>query len=227
MGRGYTLAGPGASLGNTGEIMFDIVHYPLFVLTAVKLNLYPGPDTLYILGRSVSQGRGAGVVSALGIGSGAIVHTLLGAAGLSAIVAASATAYQVVKWAGAAYLVWLGLTMLLARPEGPGKLETAPRTLGRIYLQGVLTNVLNPKVALFFLALIPQFIAPGAAHPGAAFLVLGLTFVATGTLWCLVVAVAAGAVHRRLAGTGRAALWLKRLGGGLLAGLGARLALSE
>ena len=82
-------------------------------------------------------------------------------------------------------------------------------------------------VALFFLALIPQFIAPGAAHPGLAFLVLGLTFVATGTLWCLFVAVAAGAVHRRLAGTGRAAVWLKRLGGGLLVGLGARLAFSD
>jgi threonine/homoserine/homoserine lactone efflux protein len=207
--------------------MFDIIHYPLFVLTAVTLNLYPGPDTLYILGRSVSQGRGAGIVSALGIGSGAVVHTLLGAVGLTAIVAASAMAYQVVKWAGAVYLVWLGLTMLLSRPEGPGRIHAASQTLGRIYLQGVVTNVLNPKVALFFLALIPQFIAPGAAHPGLAFMVLGLTFVATGTLWCLFVAVAAGTVHRRLAGTGRAAIWLKRLGGGLLAGLGARLALSD
>ena len=207
--------------------MLDIIHYPLFVLTAVTLNLYPGPDTLYILGRSVSQGRGAGMVSALGIGSGAVVHTLLGAAGLTAIVAASATAYQVVKWAGAGYLVWLGLTMLLSRPEGPGRIDSASQTLGRIYFQGVVTNVLNPKVALFFLALIPQFIAPGAVHPGLAFLVLGLTFVATGTLWCLFVAVAAGAVHRRLAGTGRAAVWLKRLGGGLLAGLGARLAFSD
>lgn len=207
--------------------MFDIVHYPLFVLTAVTLNLYPGPDTLYILGRSVSQGRGAGIVSALGIGSGAVVHTLLGAAGLTAIVVTSATAYQFVKWAGAVYLVWLGLAMLLSRPEGPGRIDSASRTLGRIYLQGVVTNVLNPKVALFFLALIPQFIAPGAVHPGLAFLVLGLTFVATGTLWCLFVAVAAGTVHRRLAGTGRSAIWLKRLGGGLLAGLGTRLALSD
>ena len=207
--------------------MFDIVHYPLFILTAVTLNLYPGPDTLYILGRSISQGRGAGVISALGIGSGAVIHTLLGAAGLTAIVAASATAYQVVKWAGAAYLVWLGLTMLLSRPDGHGKVEAARQTLGRIYLQGVVTNVLNPKVALFFLALIPQFIAHGAVRPGQAFLALGLTFVATGTVWCLVVAVAAGFVYGRLSGSGRAAVWLKRLGGGLLAGLGARLAFSD
>jgi threonine/homoserine/homoserine lactone efflux protein len=205
--------------------MFDIIHYPLFVLTAVTLNLYPGPDTLYILGRSVSQGRGAGMVSALGIGSGAVVHTLLGAAGLTAIVAASATAYQLVKWAGAVYLVWLGLTMLLSRPEGPGRIDREPDP-GPDLPSG-RGDQRYPKVALFFLALIPQFIAPGAVHPGAAFLVLGLTFVATGTLWCLFVAVAAGAVHRRLAGTGRSAIWLKRLGGGLLAGLGARLALSD
>ena len=207
--------------------MFDIIHYPLFILTAVTLNLYPGPDTLYILGRSLSQGRGAGVVSALGIATGAIVHTLLGAIGLTAVVAASATAYQVVKWAGAVYLVWLGLSMLAAGPGGREQGAVPRQPLGRIYLQGVFTNVLNPKVALFFLALIPQFIAPGAVHPGAAFLALGLTFVTTGTLWCLVVALAAGALHGRLSGRGAAGAWLRRLGGGLLVALGARLAFSD
>jgi threonine/homoserine/homoserine lactone efflux protein len=206
--------------------MFDIVHYPLFILTAVTLNLYPGPDTLYILGRSISQGCGAGVLSVLGIGSGAMLHTLFGAVGLTAIVAASEAAYQLVKWAGAGYLIYLGLTMLLAKSGLLEDAKASKQSLGRIYVQGVLTNVLNPKVALFFLALIPQFIAPGATHPGRAFLVLGLTFVITGTLWCLVVAVAAGAVHRRLCG-GKAAAWLKRLGGGLLVGLGARLAFSD
>ena len=206
--------------------MFDIIHYPLFILTAVTLNLYPGPDTLYILGRSLSQGRGAGVVSALGIATGAVIHTMLGAIGLTAVVAASATAYQVVKWAGAVYLVWLGLSMLAAVPQGRDQGAVPGQPLGRIFLQGVITNVLNPKVALFFLALIPQFIAPGAVHPGAAFLVLGLTFVTTGTSWCLVVALAAGALHSRLSGRGAAAAWLRRLGGGLLIALGARLAFS-
>jgi threonine/homoserine/homoserine lactone efflux protein len=179
------------------------------------------------MGRSAAQGRGAGVVSALGIGTGAVVHSLLGAAGLTAIVAASATAYQIVKWAGAAYLIYLGASMLLNRSEGHGRAGIPEQPLARIYSQGVLTNVLNPKVALFFLALIPQFIAPGAAHPGLAFLALGMTFVTTGTLWCLVVALAAGALHRRLTGRGAAAVWLRRLGGGLLAGLGARLAFSD
>lgn len=205
--------------------MFDIVHYPLFILTAVTLNLYPGPDTLYILGRSATQGRAAGVVSALGIGSGAVIHSLLGALGLTAVVAASAMAFSVIKWAGAAYLVYLGVSMLLAKSEGPAK-ASPPQTLRRIYAQGVLTNVLNPKVALFFLALIPQFIAPGAAHPGLAFLVLGLTFVTTGTVWCLIVAVAGGVLNRLLGGGGKGGLWLKRAGGGLLAGLGLRLGFS-
>ena len=205
--------------------MFDIVHYQLFILTAVTLNLYPGPDTLYILGRSAAQGRAAGVVSALGIGSGAVIHSLLGALGLTAVVAASAMAFSVIKWAGAAYLVYLGVSMLLAKNEGPAK-ASPPQSLRRIYVQGVLTNVLNPKVALFFLALIPQFIAPGAAHPGLAFLVLGLTFVTTGTVWCLIVAVAGGVLNRLLGGGGKGGLWLKRAGGGLLAGLGLRLGFS-
>lgn len=205
--------------------MFDIVHYPLFILTAVTLNLYPGPDTLYILGRSAAQGRAAGVVSALGIGSGAVIHSLLGALGLTAVVAASAMAFSVIKWVGAAYLVYLGVSMLLAKNEGPAK-ASPPQSLRRIYVQGVLTNVLNPKVALFFLALIPQFIAPGAAHPGLAFLILGLTFVTTGTMWCLIVAVAGGVLNRLLGGGGKGGLWLKRAGGGLLAGLGLRLGFS-
>lgn len=206
--------------------MFDIINYPLFLLTAVTLNLYPGPDTLYILGRSAAQGRAAGVISAVGIGVGAVIHTLLGAAGLTALVAASATAYQIVKWAGAAYLVYLGLTMIFSRANGPAQAARPPQSLARVFRQGVLTNVLNPKVALFFLALIPQFIAPGADHPGLAFLALGLTFVATGTTWCLCVAMLGGMINRRVNG-GTGAAWLKRLGGGLLAGLGAKLALTD
>lgn len=206
--------------------MIDIVHYPLFIVTAVTLNLYPGPDTFYILGRATAQGRGAGIASALGISTGGAIHALLGALGLAAVVMASAAAYQMVKWAGAAYLVYLGLSMLAERTASGAHAAATQKSLGRVYAQGVLTSVLNPKVALFFLALIPQFIAPRAAHPGLSFLALGLTFVATSTLWSLVLAVAAGALHRRLA-RGSGAVWLRRLGGGLLAGLGARLAFSD
>ena len=206
--------------------MIEVIHYPLFIITAVTLNLYPGPDTIYILTRSTAQGRAAGVASALGISSGCVIHALLGALGLAAVVMASATAYQMIKWAGAAYLVYLGLTMLRAHGHGSSHALSTKQSPGRIYVQGVITSLLNPKVALFFLALIPQFIAPNAVHPGRSFLALGLTFVATSTLWSLVLAVAAGALHRRLASCS-GARWLKRLGGGLLVGLGARLAFSE
>ena len=206
--------------------MVDIIHYPLFIATAVTLNLYPGPDTFYILGRATAQGRGAGIASAMGISTGGAIHALLGALGLAAVVMASATAYQMVKWVGAAYLVYLGLSMLAERSGSGSHAATTSKSLGRVYAQGVLTSVLNPKVALFFLALIPQFIAPGASSPGLSFLALGLTFVATSTVWSLILGVAAGAMHRRLA-RGRGATWLRRLGGGLLAGLGARLAFSD
>jgi threonine/homoserine/homoserine lactone efflux protein len=206
--------------------MIEVIHYPLFIFTAVTLNLYPGPDTLYILSRSTAQGRAAGVASALGISSGCMIHTLLGALGLAAVVMASATAYQMIKWAGAAYLVYLGLTMMRTGSKDASHAKPGRQASGRVYIQGVITSLLNPKVALFFMALIPQFIAPGAAHPGLSFLALGLTFVATSTLWSLVLAVAAGALHRRLAG-GSGALWLRRLGAGLLIGLGARLAFSD
>ncbi len=206
--------------------MIDIVHYPLFIVTSVTLNLYPGPDTFYILTRSTAQGRAAGIASALGISTGGAIHAALGALGLAAVVMASATAYQMVKWAGAAYLVYLGLSMMATPAVDGAHAAPASKSLGRVYAQGVVTSVLNPKVALFFLALIPQFIAPGAARPGLSFLALGMTFVATSTLWSLVLAVAAGALHRRLS-RGGGAVWLRRLGGGLLAGLGARLAFSD
>ena len=206
--------------------MIDIIHYPLFIVTSVTLNLYPGPDTFYILTRSTAQGRAAGIASALGISTGGAIHAALGALGLAAVVMASAAAYQMVKWAGAAYLVYLGLSMMATPAGGGAHAAPASKSLGRVYAQGVVTSVLNPKVALFFLALIPQFIAPGAARPGLSFLALGMTFVATSTLWSLVLAVAAGALHRRLS-RGGGAVWLRRLGGGLLAGLGARLAFAD
>jgi threonine/homoserine/homoserine lactone efflux protein len=130
----------------------------LFVAAGLMLNLTPGPD-----------GRRAGVMAALGVGAGCLVHTLLAAVGLSALLAASALAFEIVKWAGAAYLVWIGLAMLRRRETGIAAPSAAPR--GRVFWQGALTNTLNPKVALFFLAFLPQFIAADAPGQGLAFLV--------------------------------------------------------
>lgn len=165
--------------------MFGIHDFTVFLLTGIVLNLTPGPDTFYILGRSIAQGRGAGVASALGISAGALVHTFAAALGLSAIIAASATAFLAVKLAGAAYLIFLGARMLFSRRSAAGAIPATFSTSGflAIFRQGLVTNVLNPKVALFFLAFMPQFIAADSTNKFAAFLVLGLCFVVTGTLW--------------------------------------------
>src|SRR5204863_5784822 len=133
----------------------------LFILSGLLLNMTPGVDTLYIVGRGTAQGFRAGAVAALGIAGGCVVHTLAAAVGLSAVLATSATAFMVVKWIGAAYLVYLGVTLLLTRSRARvgGPSAPAPASPQRIFAQGFLTNVLNPKVALFFLAFLPQFIA--------------------------------------------------------------------
>src|SRR2546426_12789462 len=175
--------------------MLGIHDYWLFVATGVLLNLTPGQDTLYILGRSIAQGRRIGLTSALGITAGSVVHTLAAALGLSAVLATSASAFLVVKVAGAVYLVYLGARMLIARTADLGAMDVADSVdTWTAFRQGMLTNVLNPKVALFFLALMPQFIEPDSPTKVGAFLLLGLTFVTTGTAW-LVLALGASRVR--------------------------------
>ena len=208
--------------------MFGIHDYGLFVASAVLLNIAPGQDTLYILGRSIGQGRRIGVCSALGVSAGTLVHTVAAALGLSAILAASATAFLLVKLAGAAYLVWLGIRALMA----PALVVPAPASsvragAAKAFRQGLLTNVLNPKVALFFLAFLPQFVAPDSAAKTSAFLVLGLTFVTTGTIWVLILATAAAQVRGLLTDRPRVQVWIARIMGSLFVFLGLRLAVSE
>ena len=199
----------------------------LFVLSGLLLNITPGADTLYIVGRATTQGARAGAVAALGIGAGCIVHTLAAALGLSAILATSATAFAIVKWVGAAYLVYLGVTLLLARSARASAPAPSPASLGRVFAQGFLTNVLNPKVALFFLAFLPQFIDADAPHKALAFVLLGAIFDVNGTLWNLLVAWTASGLGRKLAAGGGGVTWLNRALGALFVGLGARLALAE
>ncbi len=205
--------------------MLGIQHLGLFVASGLLLNVTPGQDTLYIVGRSVAQGSRAGLLSVAGIASGSVVHTLLVSFGLSAVLAASPTAFEVVKLAGAAYLVWLGAGMLLARraPGGPGVLPSPARDWA-IWRAGFLTNLLNPKVALFFLAFLPQFVAPAGAPRFVPFLVLGAIFVCNGTLWCLVLVWGAAAIGRRLRERPASGLLLRRGVGAVFMALGARLA---
>jgi len=205
--------------------MPGIHDFGVFLAAGLLLNLTPGQDTVYILGRSVAHGRAIGIASALGISAGCLFHTLAAAFGLSTILAASSWAFTALKLLGAAYLIYLGVRMFrtpLAAPEvdRPG----AAVGLAAAFWQGALTNITNPKVALFFLAFLPQFIEADSASKVAAFLLLGLTFVATGTMWCLVLAVSAARIRNLLAPGSRASVLLARTAGALFIVLGIRLA---
>ena len=207
--------------------MLGIHDYWLFVATGIVLNLTPGQDTLYIISSGIASGRRAGVASALGVSAGCIVHTFAAALGLSAILATSASAFLALKLAGAAYLVYLGVRALIGRADiAPiQRPETTPD--GLAFRRGILTNVLNPKVALFFLALLPQFIDASSTNKVAAFLVLGVTFVVTGTVWCLTLAIAASRIRGFFSTNPSALAHLSRATGVLYLLLGLRLAASE
>lgn len=208
--------------------MFGIHDFGFFLVSCVLLNLTPGTDTFYILGRSISQGRRAGVASVLGISSGAMVHTLAAAIGLSALLAASATAFLAVKLLGAAYLVYLGVRMLFAHPTASAlPTDFSSSNFFAAYRQGLLTNVLNPKVALFFLAFVPQFISAVSSSKFLAFITLGTCFVITSTIWCLCLVWFSSFLRSRLHGGSSFANALNRTAGVLFIFLGIRLAASK
>ncbi len=209
--------------------MFGILNFWAFVLAGILLNITPGVDTMYILGRSISQGKKSGVVSALGIASGAFLHCLFAALGLSILLAKSALAFSFVKYAGAAYLIYLGIKSLRSKSIPPELLEESKTTQyhSKVYLSGVLTNLLNPKVALFFLAFLPQFIDPNYATSALPFLILGLTFVTTGTIWCLLLAVFSARMASRIRKYPKVKTWLDKTTGVLFIFLGIQLALSK
>ena len=206
--------------------MLGIHHYWLFVATAVVLVLTPGQDTFFILGRSLASGRPAGISAALGITAGSIGHTVLAALGLSALLATSPHAFTAVKFAGAAYLFYIGARALLSRTNGlPGQ-EAQPTDDGRraAFRQGIVTNLLNPKVALFFLALMPQFISADSNHKVGAFVVLGMSFVTLGLAWCLVLASAAASLRGVFLRRPSMAPILNKIAGCMFIALGFRLA---
>jgi threonine/homoserine/homoserine lactone efflux protein len=210
--------------------MFGIHEIWLFVISGLLLNVTPGPDTAYIVGRSVQLGWRGGVVAALGIGAGCLLHVFAAAIGLSALLAASSAAFMLVKWVGAAYLCFMGLKMLLARAPTPVAAAANPPgaiSLRQVFLQGALTNALNPKVALFFLAFLPQFVVTDSPHKAAAFTLLGMIFIFNGTLWCLGVAVFAAGAAGRIRKSGRAFAWINRGLGGLFFYLGVRVAMTQ
>ncbi len=199
----------------------------LFMIATVALNITPGPDMLYVIARSVSQGRPAGIVSALGIAGGLIVHTLAVALGLAGLMVAVPVAYEIVKYAGAGYLVYLGIRTLRNRRDPNAEVPITQDNLGAIFLQGVRTNMLNPKVALFFLAFLPQFVDASRGSVAAQIVVLGMLFNTSGTIVNVGVALAASYTGGRLRNRLESPAILRWVTGSVFLGLGVRLALLE
>jgi len=205
--------------------MFGIENYVGFILAGILLNLTPGADTMYILTRSISQGRRAGYYSVLGIGTGALIHTTLASFGLSIILAKSALAFNLIKYMGVAYLVYLGIRMIIDKnnlfDNKNQKMETTD--LFRIYRQGLLTNLFNPKVALFFISFLPQFINPHFANGPIPFLILGFTFMTTGTLWCFFLAYSASLISQTLRNNDKIGKIMQKVSGFVFIGLGLKI----
>ncbi|MEJ9151965.1 LysE family translocator [Bacillus smithii] len=204
--------------------MFGITGYGIYLLTSLLLNVTPGTDTMYIISRSTSQGRKAGYYSVLGISTGAFIHTLLAAFGLSIILAKSIVLFTAIKLIGAAYLIYLGIRML--RQKSPLNFESSAlqnMELKKIYMQGVLTNVTNPKVALFFISFLPQFIRPDNPYGPVPFILLGISFIMTGTIWCFIIAYFASFATKKLRENAKIADLLNKLTGIVFIGLGIKL----
>ena len=235
-GGGDALSGTVATPLFAGLASLGLHDLWLFSATVLVMNLTPGPDLMFTLARTLQHGVRGGAVAALGIGAGCVVHTLAAAFGLAALLAASASAFGVVKWVGAGYLVWLAISMLRAdreraAPEAastpPGGQEARPAdVLWRVFRQGALTNALNPKVAIFFLALLPQFIDASSPHKTLAFMALGAWFIAQGLTFLVAFAIVVAPLRRWNLGR-RAGRALRASGGVLFLGLAARLALAE
>ncbi|HEY4386217.1 MAG TPA: LysE family translocator [Ktedonobacteraceae bacterium] len=204
--------------------MISFTVLPLFLLASWALNIAPGPDMLYVIARSAGQGRRAGLVSALGIAVGSLIQTCIVALGLASILAAVPLAYDIVKFVGAGYLIYLGIRVLLSRQHSLIAPPVERTSLWRIFAQGVITNVLNPKVALFFLAFLPQFTSPAYGSVPLQILILGTIFNVSGTIVNIILSVFSSFLGTWLKSHARASKILNWLTGGIFIGLGVRLA---
>ena len=194
--------------------------YVIFLVTAIAILLVPGPAVLYVVTRSIEMGRAGGIASVAGITTATFVYVALATAGLSSVLLASSVAFDVLKYAGAAYLIFLGARRLLGHDLEEETEERAPRTRRMAYTQGFVVNLSNPKMIVFIFALLPQFVDPHAARPWLQTLVLGISFTCLAFLSDSLYALAAGSVADRLRGTNRMRNIQRWLGGSVLVGLG-------
>ncbi|MFM7331274.1 MAG: LysE family translocator [Brachymonas sp.] len=212
---------------------FGIHNLWLFIIAGWALNLTPGPDVFYMVSSTLRGGVRAGVVAMAGIFAGCLAHVVAATVGLSALIAASATAFMVLKWIGAAYLLYIGIKMLrapkpvLSSGGSAFNLDTQNRTMKTVFMQGFLSNALNPKVALFFLAFLPQFIDAHAPQASLGFLALGLIFNINAIPVNLGYVVLAAWVSRRMGALQSGLVWLERAAGAMFVGFGVKLALSD
>jgi threonine/homoserine/homoserine lactone efflux protein len=209
--------------------MAGIFHFETFLITGILLNLTPGNDTIFILTKSIGQGRKAGVISALGIGTGCLVHTILAAFGLSLVIAKSIFLFNVIKLAGAVYLLYIGFKMFTDQSlmKVSNVSMNKPVNYVIIYRDAIFTNVLNPKVALFFIAFLPQFIDPTFKNTVLPFLALGVTFITTGTTWCLVLATFAAGIFKKLKSNQPVSQAINKICGLTLIALGIKVAFTN
>jgi len=210
------------------EVLPPLPMFVAFALAGLALNIVPGADMTFVVASAARGGRRDGIIAALGIGAGALVHILAAVLGLSAILAASQTAFNLIKWVGAAYLAYVAISLLLSGRTADADREAAPRRRGwRLLRAAAFVNMLNPKVALFFLAFLPQFVDPNASAPALQILALGLWFDFVGTLVNIVVAIVAASTAERL----RHVSWLGRaaryVAATAMAALAVRLAFAE
>ncbi len=209
--------------------MFGIENYIVFIVSGLILNITPGNDTIYILSRSIAQGRKAGVVSVLGISTGCLAHTIMASLGLSVILSKSILLFDVIKYIGVVYLVYIGIKTIVSK-NNPFNNQTNIESLidyKQIYKQGFLTNLFNPKVALFFLSFLPQFINPSINNTPVPFLILGVTFLTTGTIWCLLLAYASSFLSKILRENNKISTIMHKLCGMIFIGLGLKLAFEK
>jgi RhtB (resistance to homoserine/threonine) family protein len=209
--------------------MGGIINFESFVFAGILLNITPGNDTIFILTKSIAQGRKAGIVSALGIGTGSIIHTLLAAFGLSLIIAKSILLFNILKYAGAIYLLYLGYKMLTDKAEFKEGAISTDNSIDyfKIYKDGILTNILNPKVALFFIAFLPQFIDSTSTDTILPFIALGATFITTGTIWCLILAFFASAFFVKLKTNNNISKIINKICGFVMIGLALKVAFTD
>ncbi len=209
--------------------MNGIIHFETFLITGILLNITPGNDTIFILSKSIAQGKKAGVFSVLGIATGSILHTLLAAFGLSILIQQSPLLFNAIKYAGAVYLLYLAYTMLTDKSKLNMNLRSSDYKTNYfgIYRDGMITNILNPKVALFFIAFLPQFIAPNVKDSLLPFLLLGATFITTGTIWCLLLALFSATIFAKLKDHKNVASYIHKICGLSLVALSIKVALSK